>query len=87
MGQQGNKRTFQLPDVCAYPVGNIRNHLFGKRDAVLVAFGLEDLNPGIVVRRKQLCKQTPFEPGEEPLFQVLEIYRSFVGCQYKLFPN
>ena len=70
--------TFQLTDI-GFDIGSdIFDNIFTDAVAVHFFIFMKDRHSGFVVRQRDICDQTPLEPGTEALFQDFHILWWFI---------
>ena len=74
----------QLADVLLQMVGDIFRNVIRQIQIQQFGLALDDRHTGFEIRRLDIRRQAPLEPGAQTLFQALDLLGRPVGCQHDL---
>ena len=82
--QERCKNAFQVSNRLAYVHRNEIHDLVREHDAVTTHLTEQNILTQQIVRTSDLCRQTPFETGQQTLLDVLELHRRTITSQDQL---
>ena len=82
--QERCKDALQVTNRLAYVHRNEIHDLVREHDAVTTHLTEQDILTQQIVRTSNLCRQTPFETGQQTLLDVLELHRRTITSQDQL---
>ena len=86
IGHQGDQGAFQFAEVGLHARRQEGKDVFADADTLPLGAGTEHLQPGVIVRFGKFYRQAPFEAGQEPFFEVLQVYGGAVAGENELLP-